>query len=102
MTVDSQAPSMVAEASGSAVACPAIMACERERARMAGEGSTATTLMPYQLARVAAQVPVPAPRSRTRMPGRGARCRAIAARHSLRALGGSSREAWNASATASL
>ena len=69
---------------------------------MAGEGSTATTLMPYQLARAAAQVPVPAPRSRTRMPGRGGRKREIAARHSLSASGGSSWEAWKAAAAASL
>ena len=101
MTVDSQAPSMVAVASGSAAACPAIMHLWQDRARMAAEGSTAATLMPYQLARVAAHRPVPAPRSSVRMPGRGARWRATAVRHSLRASGGSSRDAWKAAAAAS-
>jgi hypothetical protein len=32
---------------------------QRDRARMAAEGSTATTLMPYQLARAVAHLPVP-------------------------------------------
>jgi hypothetical protein len=61
MTVDSHAPSMVAAPSGTAAACPASMHPQRDRARMAAEGSTATTLMPYQLARAVAQLPVPDP-----------------------------------------
>jgi hypothetical protein len=71
--VDSQAPSMVAAASGSASAVPASMDPQRERSRMAAEGSTATMLMPYQPARAVAQAPVAAPTSSTRRPGRGAR-----------------------------
>jgi hypothetical protein len=73
ITVDSHAPSMVTGPSGMAVACPPSMYGQVDRARMAAAGSTAIALMPCQLARIVAQVPVPAPRSSTRMPDRGAR-----------------------------
>jgi len=70
ITVDSQAPSTLAAFSGIALASPATMP-GYDWARIAWEGSTATTSMPHQSVKATAHIPVPAPRSSSRIPGLG-------------------------------